>query len=171
LDSKRLTAVQSLAREMAERDGFELVELTCSPAGRRPIIRILLHRLDGPTVDECQRFSEDLSVLLEAEGAVTGGYVLEVSSSGLTRPLKTAADFRRSLGRQVEVRHASADGEMTQTVGTLEEVTPGGIRLVTAAGPTSIALADIRHAKPVIDWKQLFRAGKDRSSREGKQHE
>ncbi len=171
MDAIRLAAVQSLARELAEREGLELVEVVCSPTGRRPLIKVLLHRVGGPTVDECQRFSEDLSVLIEAEGAVVGGYVLEVSSPGLTRPLKTEADFRRSLGQQVEVGHISAEGEATQTIGRLEEVTPEGLSLATATGPVRIPLADIRNAKPVIDWKQLLRAGKNRSSREGQQHE
>ena len=52
-------------------------------------------------VDDCERVTRQLQHVLEVEGLAYER--LEVSSPGLDRPLKTAADFQRFLGEQVEV--------------------------------------------------------------------
>jgi ribosome maturation factor RimP len=53
------------------------------------------------TVDDCEKVTRQLQHVLEVEGLAYER--LEVSSPGLDRPLKSAADFRRFLGEQVEV--------------------------------------------------------------------
>lgn len=53
------------------------------------------------TVDDCERVTRQLQHVLEVEGQVYER--LEVSSPGLDRPLKKAADFARFAGEQVEV--------------------------------------------------------------------
>jgi ribosome maturation factor RimP len=52
-------------------------------------------------VDDCERVTRQLQHVLEVEGLPYER--LEVSSPGLDRPLKGAADFRRFRGEQVEV--------------------------------------------------------------------
>ena len=60
-------------------------------------------------VDDCQRVSRDLSAVLDVEGEELEealrdqSYTLEVSSPGLDRPLRGAADYRRFAGRLVKV--------------------------------------------------------------------
>jgi ribosome maturation factor RimP len=85
--------------------GYELVEVERAPAG---LLRVTI---DHPavagaaerfiTVDDCERVTRQLQHVLEVEGLAYER--LEVSSPGLDRPLKSAADFRRFLGEQVEV--------------------------------------------------------------------
>jgi ribosome maturation factor RimP len=59
-------------------------------------------------IEDCQRVSQDLSAILDVEEDELGvtlpdGYVLEVSSPGLDRPLRHAADFRRFEGRLAKI--------------------------------------------------------------------
>jgi ribosome maturation factor RimP len=85
--------------------GYELVEVERAPAG---LLRVTIDHpaVEGSaerfiTVDDCERVTRQLQHVLEVEGLAYER--LEVSSPGLDRPLKSAADFRRFLGEQVEV--------------------------------------------------------------------
>ena len=84
--------------------GYDLVEIERAPGG---LLRVTIdHPLAGGvarfiTVDDCERVTRQLQHVLEVDGAAYER--LEVSSPGLDRPLKTAADFGRFCGEQVEV--------------------------------------------------------------------
>jgi ribosome maturation factor RimP len=59
------------------------------------------------SIDDCKHVSEDLSALLDVEPELIGDqdrkYTLEVSSPGLDRPLRDAADYRRFTGRLAKI--------------------------------------------------------------------
>jgi ribosome maturation factor RimP len=85
--------------------GYELVEVERAAGG---LLRVTIDHppVEGQAerfinVDDCERVTRQLQHVLEVEGLAYER--LEVSSPGLDRPLKSAADFRRFLGEQVEV--------------------------------------------------------------------
>jgi ribosome maturation factor RimP len=85
--------------------GYELVEVERAAGG---LLRVTIDHPaseGGPerfiNVDDCERVTRQLQHVLEVEGVSYER--LEVSSPGLDRPLKSAADFRRFVGEQVEV--------------------------------------------------------------------
>jgi ribosome maturation factor RimP len=58
----------------------------------------------GVSHDDCQRVSQQLSVILDVEELIPGpGYVLEVSSPGLDRALRKPADYERFRGRLAKI--------------------------------------------------------------------
>ena len=65
---------------------------------------------------DCERVSQQLSVILDVENLIEGpaGYVLEVSSPGVDRPLTEARHWRRATGRLVtaELGGASVTGRV-----------------------------------------------------------
>lgn len=81
---------------------------------------------EGVGIDECQRVSRDLSAVLDVEGegleeAVHGHpYTLEVSSPGLDRPLRGAADYRRFAGRLVKIVTSEPVERQTAFAGRLQ---------------------------------------------------
>ena len=94
---------------VAELDslGFDLVELKLGGSKGRPVLDVRIDRRDGEevTVGDCERASRAIEARLDAmPDAIAGRYVLEVSSPGMERPLKTAADWRRFAGRSVNVK-------------------------------------------------------------------
>ena len=85
--------------------GFELVDAQVSNRGR--FVRILMDKPGGVTLEDCAAVSRHLSRVLEVEGIDYDR--LEVSSPGLDRPLRKAADFARFAGQKVDVRMRLAD--------------------------------------------------------------
>lgn len=87
--------------------GFELADLDAH-FGRRGLLRLYIDREGGVTLDDCQRVSEQIGALLDVEDPLPGSYVLEVSSPGFDRRLRTLAHFERFKGEpaKVELRDA-----------------------------------------------------------------
>jgi ribosome maturation factor RimP len=83
--------------------GYDLVDCERSAAG---LLRVLIDKLPEQaaageliTVDDCERVTRQLQYVLEVENAPYER--LEVSSPGVDRPLKKAADYARFAGQQV----------------------------------------------------------------------
>lgn len=88
---------------------FELVELETAGRTGRPILRLRIDRPGsqpghGVSVDDCARVSRRLEEILDAREGLPSGYILEVSSPGVDRPLRKRRDFERAVGREIAVR-------------------------------------------------------------------
>jgi ribosome maturation factor RimP len=89
--------------------GFELVELEAAGRSSRPILRLRIDRPasqpgHGVSVDDCARASRQLEEVLDAWEGLPSGYILEVSSPGVDRPLRKRRDFERAVGREIALR-------------------------------------------------------------------
>src|ERR687883_683418 len=80
--------------------GYELVDWEMSARGR--LVRVFIDKPGGVDVEDCARVSNQLTRLLTVEGIDYDR--LEISSPGLDRPLKRAADFVRFAGEDIEMR-------------------------------------------------------------------
>jgi ribosome maturation factor RimP len=138
--------VRSLAEPVLGRYDAELVELAVR-RGRTQLVRIVVDRAGGVDLDTCARVSQELSRMLDADDPIAGRYTLEVSSPGLGRPLRTAEDYRRVIGRRVRIVL-----EHGQHEGTLEEVGEDRVRVATDRGPVKIPIADVASAKELLPW-------------------
>jgi len=113
--------------------GLVIEDLTISPAGKRRVVRVLVDT-DIADLDPADTSSPvppiSLDDVADATRAVSdrldesdvmgqSPYVLEVSSPGIGRALKSRDQFRRQVGRLVEVLHdgGSVTGRLTE-VGT-----------------------------------------------------
>lgn len=73
----------------------------------------------GIFIDDCEAISRALEAKLDEEDFIDGEYVLEVSSPGLDRPLKKPADFKRSIGEDIELKFYQAFRGEKEWVGKL----------------------------------------------------
>jgi ribosome maturation factor RimP len=94
--------------------GLDLEELEVTPAGKRRIVRVVVDKDGGASLDDIAVASSSVSSTLDAPEAtdVLGGapYVLEVTSPGVDRPLTEPRHWRRATGRLVRVPlHAGGD--------------------------------------------------------------
>lgn len=99
------TVVRTLASAAAESCGVEVVEVALRRAARRTHIRLDIDRAGprGVDVDDCQRVSRAFEAAMEDRDPIPGSYVVEVSSPGIDRPIRSADDVRRNTGREIDV--------------------------------------------------------------------
>ncbi len=96
-----LTAVVApKCQRVADRMGFELVEVALDREPTGKYLRIYIDKPEGITLDDCEVYHKAVQPLVENYDYD----FMEVSSPGIDRPLKTDRDFERNLGAEVEVR-------------------------------------------------------------------
>ncbi len=104
--------VQELADRVASGHGVEVLELDLRGQGRGRVLSVVLDAEEPVEADVVELVTKDLSRALDEADPVAGSYTLEVSTPGLSRPLRTRRDFRRQRGHQVAIvrREAAAGG-------------------------------------------------------------
>jgi ribosome maturation factor RimP len=157
--------------------GYDLVEVERAAGG---LLRVTIDHpaTGGPErfihVDDCEKVTRQLQHVLEVDGVAYER--LEVSSPGLDRPLKNAADFARFAGHDVEVslkvpfkgRKRFRGELLAHGDGWRLVLAPTAQARAAAAGPLPVAsdateearvldfsLDEVREARlvPVIDFK------------------
>lgn len=97
---------------LIEALGVELIDADFIKEGKHQILRLYIDKRGGVGLDDCSAASHAVSDALDEQFSWKGPYLLEVSSPGLDRPLKTAADFARHQGEELELRfYKSIDGK------------------------------------------------------------
>lgn len=94
---------QALA-PILKQNGCELVDLVISRTGRKPTLQFFIDKLEGAiNVEDCARMSGKIEGVLDMEEFFPQGYIIEVSSPGISRPLKKPEHFMRFLNERVKV--------------------------------------------------------------------
>ena len=95
--------IYSLLEPLVRDYGAEIVDMELKGPFNNQILRILVHKEPGITVDLCEAISREAGDLLDIEEPITGRYRLEVTSPGVSRPLCTDRDFGRACSRLLKV--------------------------------------------------------------------
>lgn len=130
--------------------GYELVDFETTPRAR--LLRVFIDRPEGITVNDCAAVSNHLTRLFTVENIDYDR--LEVSSPGLDRPLKKAADFERFAGQEAQVRIRLPIAGRRNFSGVLLGVREGEEMLVLLQGetggqPFELPLAQVDKARLV----------------------
>jgi ribosome maturation factor RimP len=138
--------IEVLVDQVVNGLGFELVDVEMSPKGR--LLRVFIDIERGVTIDDCAAVSNQLSRVFEVENVDYDR--LEVSSPGLDRPLKKAADFERFAGSDVQVRLRMPLNNQRNFTGVLNGMVDGQVQLSSAGGELlSLPFEEIEKARLV----------------------
>ena len=138
--------------------GYELVEIKRGGSNGRPVLDVRIDRMDREKVQvgDCEKASRAIEARLDAEPAlITSRYVLEVSSPGMERPLRTVSDWQRFCGRRASVNSLALHGRQEMEIVAVEgEAGQERLRLRDAKGiERVIAFADVSDARLAFHWK------------------
>jgi ribosome maturation factor RimP len=101
---KLLQEVREVVEPILQSQGYELVDLEYQRESRGWVLRIYLDREGGITLDDCTGVSHEVGAVLEVKDVIPNAYVLEVSSPGLTRPIKKPEDYNRFRNQLVKIK-------------------------------------------------------------------
>jgi ribosome maturation factor RimP len=152
--------------------GYEVVDVERSARG---LLRVYIDRVPGHvypeaqgpgefvTVDDCEVVTRQLQYGLEVEGVAYER--LEVSSPGLDRPLKKAADYERFCGQAIELTLRQPYQGRKHWRGVLGRGAAGYVLALgdeRAGTELAFTLDEVREARlvPVIDFKGRGRAAR-----------
>jgi ribosome maturation factor RimP len=103
----------------------------------------------GVTLGDCELVSGQLSAFLDVEDPLPGSYVLEVSSPGTDRRLRTPAHFERFAGNEVKIELKRANQSRRRFRGRLAGVEGNEVLLEMDGESWRFVLADIAEARLV----------------------
>lgn len=136
-----------------EKMGYELLEVSYQKLadGMNLIFTI---DADAPiTIEDCEKVTKAIDPILdELNPTDDKPYILSVSSPGIDRPIKTERDFKRNMGKEVEITlFKKLDGEK-KFVGTLESFSQTQVTILQKDKPLTINRELIAHIVPVIKF-------------------
>ncbi|HEY5509520.1 MAG TPA: ribosome assembly cofactor RimP [Prolixibacteraceae bacterium] len=136
-------------------DTMFIVEITVSPANA---ISVIIDSDEGISIEKCMEMSRHIEHQFDRE---VEDFSLEVSSPGLTQPFKVLRQYRKNLGKEVEIVTANGDkiigilisaDEKSFVVETTNNIKVEGKKTIETKR-IEFFLADIKTVKPVITFK------------------
>jgi ribosome maturation factor RimP len=125
-----------ITRQVMERiqpllleEGMECVDLEFRRETRGWVLRLYIDKEGGITIDDCTRINQKVGRILDVENLIETPYHLEVSSPGLTRPLKNERDFIKYQNHLIKVKTVEPIGHQRLFKGKLLRVANEGIEI------------------------------------------
>lgn len=172
-----LDKIREAAERVARSEGLAVMDVEWK-VGKQRFLRVYIDRLgsgkpEGTASSEareagahdaypkishadCERVSQQLSVILDVEDLIPGpSYILEVSSPGLDRALRKPEEFERFRGRLAKISTSEPIGEAKFFEGRLAGVADGKVRMQLKGkeGKTvELPLESIRKANLVVEF-------------------
>ncbi len=115
--------LEQLILPVLEANKFELVDVEYVKEVGQWYLRAYIDKEGGITIDDCELVSRALNDKLDEENFIEEAYTFEVSSPGLTRPLKKDKDYDRNIGKPIEFRLFKAVNGSREWEGILKAYT------------------------------------------------
>jgi ribosome maturation factor RimP len=147
--------VRAVAQRVTEGRGFELTDVEAKKGRDGYLVRLFVDKEGGIGLDDLQAVSEEVSAILDAEDPISSSYTLEVSSPGLDRPLKTEADYRRSVGKLVKLSSYEPVDGRRHWLGRLTDFTDGVLHLTLekeGGAKVAVPLARLSHGRLEVEF-------------------
>ncbi|OGL41758.1 MAG: hypothetical protein A3C43_02730 [Candidatus Schekmanbacteria bacterium RIFCSPHIGHO2_02_FULL_38_11] len=142
--------VKELLEPILLYEGIELVEIEVKKQKTGHLLKIFIDKEGGVKLDDCENVSEQLSRILDVEDIFQWKYVLEVSSPGIDRPLKTQKDFKRCMEKLVNVS-IKENEKISRVVGKVVDVTDSSVVLETEKKRESLEISFEKILKASIE--------------------
>ena len=147
-----LEKIRAAAERVARSEGLEVVDVEWK-VGKQRFLRVYLDKPEGVNHGDCERVSQQLSVILDVEDLVPGpSYVLEVSSPGLDRKLRRPEEYQRFVGRLARMSLDEPVDNAKFFEGRLAGYEDGMVRLVVEGRVIALPFSVIRKASLVVEF-------------------
>ncbi len=130
---------------------LELVEVQFRREESGWVLRLIIDKEDGVSLDDCTGVSREIGRLLEVEDPIEQSYRLEVSSAGLERPLTQEKDYLRFRHRKAKIKTREPIDNQKVFVGTIEDLHNKVLTLQTDSGERQLPLDMIVKARLVFE--------------------
>ena len=134
--------IQAVLEKTLPGLGYELVDFELTAQGD---LRVFIDKPEGITVEDCATVSNHLSRLFMVEDVDYKR--LEISSPGLDRPLKKAADFIRFSGSLVKLKTRLPIEGQKNFIGRIENFEHDVLTIAFDGKTAAIELANIDRAR------------------------
>ncbi len=142
-----------MVENVISEQGLDLVDCKVSGKGTYSIIKFLVDKPGGVTLDECVCVSKNISEILDKHEDEIGVdfYRLEVSSPGESRLLTMINDFLRKIGEKVIVTYYEGN-DIKEITGKIDKVDEKILVLFRDEEAVTVPFNKIIHGKLKFDF-------------------
>lgn len=155
-------ALVRVVEPVVHAHGAELVDLELKTDRGGWVLRVYVEKAGAAAqalstraaavdLELCADVSRDLSPALDVVDLIPQAYSLEVSSPGIERPLRGAADFTRFAGQKAKLRLRDPVGGQRVIVGILQGVADGKVQVSESGRTHQVPLTSIDRARLVFE--------------------
>ena len=126
--------------------GYELWGVEGGRHAGSQLIRVYIDKAEGVTVDDCEKVSRQVGDLIEAERAILGNYVLEVSSPGFDRRFFKFQQHKGFIGEKIKVALRDAINGKRVFRGTLLEVSESSLVISSEGNDYTLESTEIERS-------------------------
>lgn len=144
------SAVAAVVAPIATRLKLDVEDIEVRRIGTRQIVRIILDKDGGISMDEIAAATRQISDELDLLEELAAAFTLEVTSPGIDRPLTEERHWRRNIGRLVKVQIPDSGA----IEGRILEVTELNVLLQVKQYKRSLPLADIERAVVQVEFNK-----------------
>lgn len=147
--------VRAVSEPIAQQVGLVVDDVTIGRAGRRTLVTVVVDlpesEVGSADLDRVAEASRAVSVALDESGfAGEAGYVLEVTTPGVDRPLTLRRHWARARTRMVT---ATMQNGSTLT-GRLTDATDDGLVVVVDGQPRGLPWADVTSGRVELEFNR-----------------
>ncbi|MBL0701691.1 MAG: ribosome maturation factor RimP [Spiroplasma sp.] len=150
--SKVMDKIFAPLSTIVEQNGYIIYDIEFEKEGSKTYLRVFIDSLDGVTIDidNCVTISREINNYLDANEVSEDEYLLEVSSPGIIRKLKTSQHYTKQIGEKIMIKtFKKIEGfNDKEIVGTLENVE----ELQIIIDGKCIAFKDIAKAESTFEF-------------------
>ncbi len=143
---------EELILPLLEKRSFELYDIEYVREGSEYFLRVYIDKPGGITIEDCVDVSREMNEILDREDYIKEAYTFEVSSPGLSRPLKKTKDFERAMGKEVEIHTFSAIEKQKLFIGELLSYSDEAVCIKTDEGEKEFPRKSISLIRLYIDF-------------------
>ena len=143
---------EALLMPIIEQHNFELGDVEYVKEGSNWYLRAYIDKEGGITVDDCEVVSRAFSDKLDEEDFIEEAYIMEVSSPGLGRPLKKEKDYKRSMGKELEIRTYRAIHKEKEFYGVLKAYDDDSVTIENEQGQQTFQKSEIALIRLAFDF-------------------
>jgi len=125
---------------------MELVDIEYRREAKGWVLRLYIDKEGGVTLDDCTHISLEVGRNLDVADFILTPYTLEVSSPGLTRPLKSEKDFFKYRNYLIKVKTFESIGNQKQFKGRLIGISEKKIEMEMEGGVVQIPFTNVAKA-------------------------
>lgn len=151
--NKLLDRLYKIGDNIVKIHDMELVDVEFIKEGGNWYLRYYIDKPGGVTIDDCQKISEQLSNYLDVSDPIPHSYILEVSSPGIERPLKSKKDLMKAIDTCIEIKTYKPIDNQKTFIGTLLSCSDEFVVMEVGKKKIDIPINQISSAKTKFEWK------------------
>ncbi|MGW2220156.1 ribosome maturation factor RimP [Nonomuraea sp. NPDC001684] len=144
--------LMKLLEPVVGAEGLDLEDVTVTQAGKRRLLRVIVDRDGGASLDDIADVSQAVSTALDEDDVMgQAAYTLEVSSPGVDRPLTEPRHWRRAAKRLVKAE--MRDGTVVE--GRVLAADESGVDLDVAGAARRLDYQDLTRGRVQVEFRRI----------------